>query len=120
MNIALVRLIVVVSQFLDCHDPIPMIVAEMIDNLDRIRDGDSTVLGGSPSLLQIKKHFFFAKNSFPSSFLQMWLTEHLQIVAFPLERFRPRDFATRQVKVDFKSGGEWRAWLRNIQAGDIE
>ena len=46
--------------------------------------------------------------------------EHVQIVAFPLEKFRPRDFATRQVKVDFKSGGEWRAWLRNTQADDIE
>ena len=51
MDIASVRLTDVVSQFLNRHDPIPIIVAETIDGLDRIRDGDSTVLGGSPLLL---------------------------------------------------------------------
>ena len=54
MDIALVRLIDVVSQFLDRHDPISMIVAETIDGLDKVRDGDSMVFGRSPLLLQVK------------------------------------------------------------------
>ena len=41
-------------------------------------------------------------------------------MVFPLETFRPRDFPKRQVKVDFKSSAEWRAWLCNIQVDDIE
>ena len=49
-----VRLIDVVSQFLDKRDPIPMIVAETIDGLDKVRDGDSLVFGGSPLLLQVR------------------------------------------------------------------
>ena len=56
MDIASVRLIDVVLQFLDRHDPIPMIVAETIDGLDKIRDSDSTVLGGSPLLLQVNNN----------------------------------------------------------------
>ena len=54
VDIASVRLIDVVSQFLDRHDPIPMIVVETIDGLDKVIDGDSIVLGGSPLLLQVK------------------------------------------------------------------
>ena len=46
--------------------------------------------------------------------------EHLQIVAFPLDTFRPQNFIKRKIKVNFKSGAEWRAWLRNIQEDDIE
>ena len=45
------RLIDVVSQFLDKQGPIPMIVAETIDGLDKVRDGDLAVLSGSPLLL---------------------------------------------------------------------
>ena len=46
--------------------------------------------------------------------------EHLQTVAYPLEVFRPRDFAARKVEVDFQSMEEWVAWLGNIHAEDIE
>ena len=53
------RLIDVVSQFLDRQDPNPMILAEMIDGLDRVRDGDSLVFGGSPLLLQVNNASFF-------------------------------------------------------------
>ena len=41
-------------------------------------------------------------------------------MAFPLTRFRPCDFTKRRVEVEFKSGAEWRTWLKNLQAGDIE
>ena len=56
MDFASVRLIGVVSQFLDRHDPIPMIVVETIDGLDKIKDDDSTVLGGIPLLLQVNNN----------------------------------------------------------------
>ena len=49
------RLMDVVAQFLDQCDPIPTIIAENIDGLDKVRDGDSTVLDGSPLLLQVNK-----------------------------------------------------------------
>ena len=53
VDITSVRLIDVISQFLDRHDPIPMIVVKTIHGLDKVRDGDSTVLGSSPLLLQV-------------------------------------------------------------------
>ena len=41
-------------------------------------------------------------------------------MAFPLERYRPCDFAQRRVEVEFKSEVEWKAWLKDLQADDIE
>ena len=62
VGITSVGLIDVVSQFLDRQDPIPLVLAETIGGLDRIRDGDSAIFGGSPLLLQVKfsDSFFFS------------------------------------------------------------
>ena len=58
VGIPFVRLIDVVSQFIERMDPIPMVVVETIDGLDRMSRGEVMALGGSPLLLKVTIFFF--------------------------------------------------------------